>query len=77
MSVKYIVTIKSISTDGTNLFLEVEVFDGLHTLPTLRPTFPVDTSAATITAYLQTIADNRPAITDDIAALVGTKVTEA
>ena len=74
---KYTVTVNSISTDDTNLFLEISIFDGLHTLPLLYPSFPVGTSAATIQAYLQQIADNAPALTDDIAALVGTTVTQA
>jgi hypothetical protein len=77
MAVKFRVKVKSISTDGTNLFLEVEIFDGLHTLPPLRPSFPVETTAATIQSYLQTIADNRPSLPADIADLVNTEVVEA
>jgi len=71
----YRVKVVSISTDGTNLFFEVSIFDGVHTLPYIYPVFPVGTSAATITTYLQTIADNRPALSADIEALVGTGVT--
>ena len=74
---KYTVTVNSISTDDTNLFLEISIFDGEHTLPPLYPSFPVDTSATTIRAYLQQIADNAPALSADIAALVGTSVTQA
>lgn len=71
----YVVTVESIATDGTNLYLEVSVFDGEHTQPMLRPVFPVTATAATITAYLQTIANNRPALTDAIAALSRLRVT--
>lgn len=74
MANPYRVTVRSISTDGTNLFLEIEIFDGLHTLPTLRPSFSVGTTAATINSYLQAIANNQPTLTSDINALVGTTV---
>lgn len=70
-------TINSIGTDQTNLFVEVSVFDGEHTLPPLRPVFPVGTSAATIRAYVQQIADNRPALAADIADIVGLTLTGA
>jgi hypothetical protein len=73
----YRVTIRSISTDGTNMFLEVEVFNGVHTLPPLRPSFPVGTTAATINAYLQTIADNQPVLDQAIADLVSTTIVGA
>lgn len=75
MPATYIVKVLSISTDGTNLFFEISIFDGEHTLPYLYPVFKVGTSAATITAYLQTIATNRPALTADIVALMGSQVT--
>lgn len=77
MANPYKATIRSISTDGTNLFLEVEVFDGSRTLPYLYPTFPVGTAAATITSYVQTIANNQPALTADIEALVNSVVIGA
>jgi hypothetical protein len=68
------VTIKSIASDGTNLFLDVEVFNGDTTLPILRPIFPVGTSASTIQDYLEVIANNRPTLAADIAALVNSTV---
>lgn len=74
---RYSVKVNSISTDGTNLFCEVSVFNGLHTLPPLRPVFPVGTSAASILAYLQTIADNQPALTGDIGDLVNRTINGA
>lgn len=71
----YRVTIDGIATDGTNLFLEVRISDGTRTFPTIRPMFPVGTSASTITSYIQTIATNGPTLTSDIAALVNSSVT--
>lgn len=77
MANAYRVTITSISTDGTNLFLELSVFDGLHTFPLLRPAFPVGTSATTIRAYVQAIADNQPTLSQDIADLVSVTLVGA
>lgn len=68
-------TIRSIATDGTNLYVEVEVFTGDVTEPLIRATFPAVTTAAAISSYVQTIANNRPSLTADIAALVNTSVT--
>lgn len=68
-------TIKSIASDGTNYYLEVEVFNGDVTLPPLRPVFPVGTSAATINAYITAIANNRPTLAADIALLVNSSVS--
>lgn len=71
----YKVGIGNIATDGTNLYLTIAITDGSNTMPSIGIAFPVGTSAATITAFLQTIANNRPTLTADIAALVGTSVT--
>lgn len=71
----YRVTIDSIASDGTNLFVEVRISSGTTTFPTIVPVFPVGTSAASITAYIQTIATNGPTLASDIAALVGSSVT--
>lgn len=67
-------TVKTAASDGTNIFLEVEVFNGTVTLPLLRPVFPVGTSASTITTYLQNIANNRPSVAADVAALVNSPI---
>lgn len=77
MANAYKATITNIGTDGTNLFVEVSVFDGLHTLPPLRPVFPVGTTAAAIRAYVQTLADNQPALSQDIADIVGVTLAGA
>lgn len=70
----YRVTIDSIASDGTNYYLEIRISNGNTTFATVRPTFPVGTPAADITAYIQTIATNGPTLASDIAALVGTNV---
>lgn len=58
-------------SDGTNIYCEVEVSSASQTYPSIYPTFKVGTTAATVRAYLQTIANNAPTLADDIAALVG------
>ncbi len=68
-------TIRAAASDGTNIFLEVEVYNGDVTLPMLYPVFPVGTSASTIQTYLQTIANNRPSVAQGIAEMVNVPVT--
>jgi len=69
---RYSVFVRSISTDGTSLFLDIEVFDGLHTYPTIHPSFAVGTPASDIRAYLQSIVDGQPVLDPDLGKLVGT-----
>lgn len=68
----FIVTLLSAASDGTNIFLEVQIFNGSTTSPLFKPIFEVGTTAATIAAYLQAIATARPVLDSSIAALVGT-----
>jgi hypothetical protein len=68
-------TVRSVASDGTNIFLEVEVYNGDITLPLLRPVFPVGTTAADITTYLQTIANNRPVAAQAINELINVTIT--
>lgn len=68
------VTVRSAATDGTNIFLEIEIYNGTVTMPTIRPYFPSGTTAATITTYLTNIANNRPSLAADIVGLVGTSI---
>jgi hypothetical protein len=72
MANPYRVLVKSISTDGTTIYVEAEIFDGLHAWPPIRPTFMVGTSAATITNYLQTIANSQPTLDPTLGALTNT-----
>jgi hypothetical protein len=65
----------SIAYDGTNIYCEMSISDGTHTMPTIRPVFDAGATAATITAYMQAIATNRPVISASISSLVGTSVT--
>lgn len=73
----YKVRLLSATSDGTNIYTEVEIYDGTKTLPLIYPTFKVGTAAATITAYLQQIADNAPTVADDIVAIVQKTVSGA
>jgi hypothetical protein len=72
MANPYRVFIRSITTDGTTIYVEAEIFDGTHAFPPIRPTFLVGTTAATITAYLQTVANAQPTLDGSLGALVGT-----
>ncbi len=71
----FTVTILSVANDGTNVYTEMSISDGTHTMPTIRPVFPAEVLPATITAYAQTIATNRPTLSAALGALVGTSVT--
>ncbi len=74
MANAYRVTLKSIVSDGTNLFLEVEIFTGVQTFQIIRPSFEAGTTAATIQAYLQAIANAQPTLPADVSALVNVPV---
>lgn len=68
----YVVRIDSISTDGTNMFVTISIFDGAHQLPPITAVFPVATStAAQIKTYVNTIATNGSSLSSDFSALVG------
>ncbi len=71
MANAYKITCLSVATDGTNIFVECQVYDGSKTLPIIRPVFEFGTSRATILAYLQQIANNQPAIDATLLDLVG------
>lgn len=68
----YTVNVLSIGTDGTNIFLEIQITDGTITGPVIRPVFEVGTTAASIITYLQAIATARPALDATVAVLSGT-----
>ena len=71
----FTVKILSVAYDGTNIYTEMSISDGTTTMPTIRPVFEGNTTAAAITAYAQTIATNRPVLSAAIGALVSTLVT--
>jgi len=73
----YKVKVVSAVTDGTNIFTTVQIDSPTQTYEPIRPVFKVGTSAATITAYLQTIANNAPTLAADVAAIVGQSVAGA
>jgi hypothetical protein len=70
MANPYSVTIQNVVTDGTNIYVTLSVFDGLHTLPPMTADFPAAATAAQIQSYAQTVANNQPALSASIAALV-------
>ena len=74
MANAYTVFVISIATDGTNIFLEVQINTGSQTLPIIRPVFEVGTTYATIRNYLQTIANNQPTLASDLPPLVGATI---
>lgn len=73
----YRVWIDSIASDGTNLYLEVRISAGATTFPTIRPVFPVGTTVAALTSYIQNIADNGPTLAAGLPELVGSSVKGA
>ena len=77
MANPYSVLIKSAIDDGTNIWVEMAIFDGLHTSQSIFPSWPHGTTAATIKAYAQVIANNQPTLDGSIGALVGTSVAGA
>lgn len=64
-------------SDGTNIFLDIETSSATRTHPLLTVQFKVGTTAATILAYLQTIADNGGVVADDVRAICGQYVQGA
>lgn len=77
MANPYIVNIKGIVSDGTNVYVEMNIFDGLRTSPSIFPVWPVGTTAATIQNYAQTIANNQPVLESSLGELVNTTVQGA
>lgn len=77
MANPYSVGIKGIISDGTNIYVEMNICNGPSTSPSFFPVFPVGTTAAAIQAYAQAIANNQPVLDSSIGALVNTSVAGA
>jgi hypothetical protein len=77
MANPYTVKIGAIVDDGTNIFADLIICDGQHTFQKVKPVFPHGTTAATIQAYAQVIANNQPTIDGALGALVNTVITGA
>lgn len=77
MANPYSVTLRAAADDGTNTYCEVEITDGSRTFPLIRPAFPTGTTAATIKAYMQVIANNQPTLAKDIQSLINVPVLGA
>lgn len=63
------VTLVGGNTDGKNLYLEVEMFDGEHT-NRFEPVFPLDTTAEEITQYFKTIIEKNPKLSSEIVGMM-------
>ena len=74
MANSYRVTLRAAADDGTNTYTEMEITDGARTFPLIRPVFPTGTTAATIQAYMQVIANNQPTISTGIQTLINVPI---
>lgn len=61
------------NSDGKNLYLEVEVFDGEHN-NRFEPVFPLNTSAEEITQYLKSIIEKNPKLPTEVVSLLQRKI---
>jgi len=68
-----IATLVGANSDGKNLFLVVEVFDGEHN-NRFEPVFPADTKAEEITEYLKSLIEKNPKLSDEIIGMIQKKV---
>ncbi len=70
------VTVTNVVLDGTNIYVSANIYDGGEkTMGPITPVFPEGTTAATIRAYFQTVADNAPTLSRDIASLIGATIS--
>lgn len=67
----YRVRIESAVSDGTNIFLVLQIKSPTQTYELIRPVFKVGTAASVIDTYCQTIADGGPTLATAISELVG------
>lgn len=74
---KYSAKVVGLTSDGTNIFVKVDISSGPSTMETIVPVFPSDTSVAAIKAYLQTIADNAPTLSNEMSGLVGYRAIQS
>jgi hypothetical protein len=77
MANAFSVVLRSAADDGTNTYCFIEITNGTQTMPLLQVTFPSGTTAATIQAYLQTIANTQPTLDATIGTLVNTIIRGA
>ncbi len=77
MANPYSVNIRGIVSDGTNVYVEMQITNGTTTAPSVFPIFPVGTAASAVKAYAQTVANNQPVLDATLAALVNTTVVGA
>lgn len=60
-------------SDGKNLFLQVDAFDGEHT-NRFYPIFPADASAEDVTDYMKHLVEAEPKLSPEVAGLIQTGV---
>jgi hypothetical protein len=63
------VTVAGSNTDGKNLFMEVDVFDGEHN-NRLFPVFPAGTTAQAITEYCKKLIETNPKVPAEISGMM-------
>jgi hypothetical protein len=62
-------TVVGANTDGKNLFMEIDVFDGEHN-NRLEPVFPAGTTSVAITDYLKKLIEDNPKLPAEIVGMM-------
>lgn len=70
------VRIDTIASDGTNLYFEASISDGMRTFPPIRPSFSVEATVSEINTYFQTVANSAPTLAGNIQELAGKVYTQ-
>lgn len=73
----YRLRVKSISTDGTSVYITASLSDGPTTFPDITPVFSAQESAANVDTYMQAIVDAQPALSAGLKELAGKVYTQA
>lgn len=68
-----IVTIAGANSDGRNLYLDVEVFDGEHT-NRFETVWPQNTKAKELTDYAKAIIEKNPKLDPEVVGLMNKKI---
>lgn len=68
-----VATLAGANSDGRNLYLDVEVFDGEHT-NRFESIWPAETKAKEVTDYLKSIIEKNPKLDPEIVGILQRKV---
>lgn len=71
---KYTATVKEIGTDGSNILIKIDIFDGTRQLPCITMSWKTKTKPKDIIADIQAMIDTRPVCGHDILELNGVVV---